>query len=41
MMKAKMCDDRSEETEIDGYLDYLSADDVWRAVIDAPLEDQL
>ena len=40
MMKAKALDDDGGRTEVDGYLDYLSADNIWRAMIDAALKDE-
>ena len=39
MMKAKAKDDDGGKAQVDGYLDYLSADNIWRAMIDAALED--
>ena len=40
MMEAKAVDDGGGKTDVDGYLDYLSADNIWRAMIDAALEDE-
>jgi hypothetical protein len=39
MMKAKAKDDIGGDAPVAGYLDYLSADDVWRAMIDAAREE--
>ena len=39
MMRAKAVDDDGEKAEVDGYLDYLSADNIWRAMIDAAFEE--
>lgn len=39
MMKAKAVDDNGEQAEVDGYLDYLSADNIWRAMIDVALAE--
>lgn len=39
MLKAKAPDDDGNEVGIDGYLDDLSADNIWRAMIDTALAE--